>query len=76
MMFALDFHSRDGTENMSVYELLKLVEILKKNGVIMEWSYIKNITSCLVIFLPFIITEEQMQELVIRMKKSFGRILR
>lgn len=76
MMFALDFHSRDGTENMSVHELLKLVEILKKNGVIMEWSYIENISSCLVIFLPFIITEEQMQELVIRMKKSFGRILR
>lgn len=75
MMFALDFHSRDGTENMSVHELLKLVEILKKNGVIMEWSYIEDITSCLVIFLPFTITEDQMRELVIRMKKSFSRIL-
>lgn len=75
MMFAIDLMDRNLSERMSMRDLLKLVELLKKNGVIMEWSYIENLTSCLVIFLPFIVTKEQIQELVSRIKHSFSRIL-
>lgn len=75
MMFAVDLQNRQKTKRLPMQELLKLVELLKKNGVIMEWSYIEKVTSCLVIFLPFVISEEEMQELVLRVKKSFRRML-
>lgn len=75
MMFAIDLQGRQGTEKLAMTELLKLVELLKKKGVIMEWSYIEKVTSCLVIFLPFIISEEEIRELVSRIKKTFCKIL-
>lgn len=75
MMFAIDLQNQKKTERLPMQELLKLVELLKKNGVIMEWSYIENVTSCLVIFLPFVISEKEIQELVLRVEKSFRRIL-
>lgn len=75
MMFAIELSDKDTKNRMKFAELLKLVELLKKNGVILEWSYIEKVTSCLVLFLPFIIEECEIDELLEKLKKSFRKLI-
>lgn len=75
LMFAIELANKDTGIRISQVKLLKTVELLKKNGVILEWSYIENVTSCLVLFLPFIIHECEIDQLLEKMRKVFRRIL-
>lgn len=75
MMFAIELQEAEEVQ-LPFNKLLKLVELLKKNGVVLEWSYIENMTSSLVLFLPLIISNEEINELIARLKKSIKRIMR
>lgn len=75
MMFAIDFLDRDMTGRMMFDDLLKIVNLLKKYGVIMEWSYIEGVTSSLVLFLPYIIETEQIDAIIDKFMMTFKRIL-
>lgn len=75
MMFAIDFLDRDMKQRMKFDDLLKVVGLLKKYGVITEWSYIEDTTSCMVLFLPYIIEETQIDFLVERLWMTLKRVL-
>ena len=75
LMFAVELADKDTGIRIPQAKLLKIVELLKKNGVVLEWSYIENVTSCLVLFLPFIIHECEIDQLLEKMRKVFRRVL-
>lgn len=75
MMFAIEFLDKDMTRRMKFDDLLKTVNLLKKYGVITEWSYIENVTSCMVLFLPYIIEEKQIDALVEKLRVTLKRTL-
>lgn len=75
MMFAIDFLDKDMNRRMKFDDLLKVVNLLKKYGVITEWSYIENVTSCMVLFLPYIIEEAQIDTLLEKLKVTLKRML-
>jgi hypothetical protein len=52
-----------------------MVTLLKKYGVITEWSYIENVTSCIVLFLPYIIEVAQIDMLLEKLELTFKRII-
>lgn len=76
LMFGIEIKNNDLSRQIGFNELMKLVELMKKNGVILEWSYLENLSSCMVLFLPFIIKEAEIEELIGRMKKTFLRLLK
>ncbi|MBR6626784.1 MAG: aspartate aminotransferase family protein [Lachnospiraceae bacterium] len=75
MMFAIDLLDKDMSRKMRFNELLKVVNLLKKYGVIAEWSYLENLTSCMVIFLPYIIQKEQIDTILEKLLLTFNRML-
>ena len=76
LMFAVELGCKDTGKRLPQKELLKIVALLKKSGVILEWRYIENVTSCLVLFLPFIIHECEIDQLLHKLKNVFKRILK
>ncbi|MCR5194720.1 MAG: aspartate aminotransferase family protein [Pseudobutyrivibrio sp.] len=75
MMFAVELRDKEGNETLPFYDLIKLVELIKKNGVISEWSCIDGLSTCLVMLLPYVITDVEMYEVIKRIKKSLLRII-
>lgn len=75
MMFAIDFLDKNMNQRMKYDDLLKIVNLLRKNGVIAEWSYIEKITSCIVFFLPYIIEKEQIDALLEKLRITLKRIV-
>ncbi len=76
MMFAVELRDKEGNETLPFYDLIKVVELLKKNGVISEWSCIDGVSTCLVMFLPYVISDIEMNEVIKRIKKSLSRIIK
>lgn len=75
MMFAIDFLESDMQKKMGYGDLINMVTLLKKYGVITEWSYIENVTSCIVLFLPYIIEVAQIDMLLEKLELTFKRII-
>jgi len=74
-MFAIDFLESDMQKKMGYGDLINMVTLLKKYGVITEWSYIENVTSCIVLFLPYIIEVAQIDMLLEKLELTFKRII-
>lgn len=75
LMFAIDIIEKDNKSKIKPVDLIKIVQLLKKNGLIVEWSYIENMTSSIVLFLPFIITECEIHKVLEILKIVFEKTL-
>ena len=75
MMFAVELRDKNGRDILPFDKLYKLVFLIRRNGIITEWSCIDTVSSCLVMFLPFVITADDIEELIIGLKNSFERMI-
>ena len=75
MMFAVELRDKGGKEILPFDKLYKLVFLIRRNGIITEWSYIDRVSSCLVMFLPFVVTTDDINELATGLNNSFRRML-
>lgn len=75
MMFSVELRDKRTNEILPFDKLYKLVFLIRRNGIITEWSYIDKVSSCLVMFLPFVITNDDINELIIGLDNSFRRML-
>lgn len=63
LMIAIDYIGNDG-EQISKDELLFILKMLRKNNLLTEWSYIDGVTSSIVLFIPYVITDEELSTVV------------
>ena len=75
MMFAVELRDRGGKEIIPLDKLYKLVFLIRRNGIITEWSYIDRVSSSLVMFLPFVVVTDDINELATGLNNSFRRML-
>lgn len=59
LMIAIEYINVDGKQ-ISKNELLYVLKQLRKKKMFTEWSYIEGITSSIVLFIPFVTTEEEL----------------
>lgn len=74
-MVAIDFRNKTGN-NLQYHILCKLVNRIMKNGLIIEWSYEENFTSCIILFLPFVCTDDDLDKIVAILDKSMKSIFK
>lgn len=63
LMIAIDYIGNDG-EQISKDELLHILKMLRKNNLLTEWSYIDGVTSSIVLFIPYVMTDEELSTVV------------
>lgn len=70
LMFAVELTEKDGCVPLAFRKLIKYAECLRKYSLVIEWSYIEDITSCIILFLPFIIEEDEINKIITIFQRS------
>ena len=75
LMLAIEMTQEDETIPLNGSVLDLIIQSIKNNGVICSGTYIENTISCICFFLPYIITKDQMDEVIRVVQKVISSIL-
>jgi adenosylmethionine-8-amino-7-oxononanoate aminotransferase len=74
LMTGVDLIDKNIHEPISYNNLMYLVKRLKKKGILVEWNCDEKLTSCLTIFLPFIISYDEIDYLTEKIAQGIGEL--
>ena len=76
LMIAIDLvESKASKELISENRLLYIVKSLRHNGLIAEYGYNPDVTSCITMFLPFIIQPAEVEKIISIINKSLQKFV-
>lgn len=74
MMFAIEMRDNSGNQ-LNEEAIIRTVRLLKKNGLLVEWSYIKDVSSCIVIMPMYIMNGDEINMMKDIFEKTFDKLL-
>ena len=75
MMFSMELLDQENNQ-MSETDILKVVRLLKRNGILVEWSYLKDVSSCIVMMPMYIMSDEDIDKMKDGLDKTFARLFK